>query len=105
MIATRITAEPTVVESILPAAAETADQVMARFGRFGGRYAPETLMTPLIELEAAWTRLRAEPGAQASVLLKSDWVKSFFQVEPSVGHRIDEIRRTRNNTKAATVTR
>ena len=24
------------------------------FGRFGGRFGPETLMAPLIELEQAW---------------------------------------------------
>ncbi|HEX9792991.1 MAG TPA: tryptophan synthase subunit beta [Planctomycetota bacterium] len=31
-----------------------------RFGRFGGMYAPETLMAPLLELEAAWLRLRED---------------------------------------------
>ncbi len=31
------------------------------FGRFGGRYAPETLMTPLLELEAAYREARGDP--------------------------------------------
>ncbi|MBI3299627.1 MAG: tryptophan synthase subunit beta [Elusimicrobia bacterium] len=43
-----------------------------RFGRFGGRYAPETLMGPLLELEAAYELFKAEPSFQAelSALLK-----------------------------------
>jgi tryptophan synthase beta chain len=32
------------------------------FGRFGGRYAPETLMTPLLELEAAYRAARRDPA-------------------------------------------
>ena len=32
-----------------------------RFGRFGGRYVPETLIPALDELEAAYTRLSADP--------------------------------------------
>ncbi|MGH7266441.1 MAG: tryptophan synthase subunit beta [Candidatus Rokuibacteriota bacterium] len=32
------------------------------FGRFGGRYAPETLMTPLMELEAAYRKASADPA-------------------------------------------
>ncbi len=32
------------------------------FGRFGGRYAPETLMTPLLELEAAYREARRDPA-------------------------------------------
>ncbi|OGR56609.1 MAG: tryptophan synthase subunit beta [Elusimicrobia bacterium GWA2_69_24] len=38
-----------------------------RFGRFGGRYAPETLMGPLLELEAAYLRLKGEPAFQAEL--------------------------------------
>src|SRR5258705_13704511 len=30
------------------------------FGKFGGMFAPETLMQPLLELEAAYERLRAD---------------------------------------------
>ena len=33
-----------------------------RFGRFGGRYVPETLIPALDELEAAYARLAADPG-------------------------------------------
>ncbi|MFN2431622.1 MAG: tryptophan synthase subunit beta [Gemmatimonadota bacterium] len=33
-----------------------------RFGRFGGRYVPETLVPALVELEAAWMRLRDDPA-------------------------------------------
>ena len=32
------------------------------FGRFGGRFAPETLMTPLAELEAAYAAALADPA-------------------------------------------
>jgi tryptophan synthase beta chain len=32
------------------------------FGPFGGRYAPETLMTPLLELEAAYREARRDPA-------------------------------------------
>ena len=35
------------------------------FGRFGGRFAPETLMTPLAELEAAYAAARKRPGVRA----------------------------------------
>lgn len=43
-----------------------------RFGRFGGRYAPETLMGPLMELEASWLRLKDEPAfaSELASLLK-----------------------------------
>jgi len=34
------------------------------FGRFGGRYAPETLMHPLEELEQAYSEARADPQFQ-----------------------------------------
>jgi tryptophan synthase beta chain len=32
-----------------------------RFGAFGGRFVPETLMAPLYELEAAWKEARRDP--------------------------------------------
>nr|WP_199322168.1 tryptophan synthase subunit beta [Leptolyngbya sp. FACHB-321] len=37
---------------------------MGRFGKFGGKYVPETLMPALFELEAAFQRYRAEPDFQ-----------------------------------------
>jgi len=37
------------------------------FGIFGGRYAPETLMTPLLELEAAYREARRDPAFRERV--------------------------------------
>jgi tryptophan synthase beta chain len=44
-----------------------------RFGAFGGRYAPETLMHPLEELEQAFLSARSDPAFQAELgnLLKT----------------------------------
>ena len=42
-------------------------RISARFGRFGGIYAPETLMAPLLELEQEWLRLRADDAFQAEL--------------------------------------
>ncbi|MER1998384.1 MAG: tryptophan synthase subunit beta, partial [Lysinibacillus sp.] len=33
-----------------------------RFGKFGGQFVPETLMTPLIELEAAYEQAKQDPA-------------------------------------------
>ncbi len=46
-----------------------ADRVDARgrFGRFGGRYVPETLIPALDELTEAWGRARADSGYRAEV--------------------------------------
>ena len=41
-----------------PAALPDAD---GHFGRFGGRFVPETLMAPLIELERAFRAARKDP--------------------------------------------
>ncbi|MBZ4394310.1 tryptophan synthase subunit beta [Myxococcus sp. MISCRS1] len=38
-----------------------------RFGRFGGRYVPETLVPALMELEEAYTAARADPTFDAEV--------------------------------------
>ena len=35
-----------------------------RFGRFGGLYVPETLMTPLLDLAAAYGQARRDPEFQ-----------------------------------------
>jgi tryptophan synthase beta chain len=37
------------------------------FGAFGGRYVPETLMTPLLELEAAYREARQDPAFRERV--------------------------------------
>ncbi|HXH66510.1 MAG TPA: tryptophan synthase subunit beta [Candidatus Limnocylindrales bacterium] len=39
--------------------------VPGRFGPYGGRYVPETLMVPLYELERAYELTKADPGFQA----------------------------------------
>ena len=38
-----------------------------RFGPYGGQYVPETLMPALMELEAAWVAVRADPGYRAEL--------------------------------------
>jgi len=40
---------------------ERGPDASGHFGRFGGRFAPETLMTPLAELEAAYRAAAADP--------------------------------------------
>jgi tryptophan synthase beta chain len=40
---------------------ERGPDASGHFGRFGGRFAPETLMTPLAELEAAYASASADP--------------------------------------------
>jgi tryptophan synthase beta chain len=40
----------------------SAPAVERRFGPYGGRYVPETLIPALDELEAAWLEARADPG-------------------------------------------
>jgi tryptophan synthase beta chain len=42
-----------------------ASEVGRRFGRYGGRYVPETLMPALSELEQAWSDARADPAWRA----------------------------------------
>jgi Tryptophan synthase alpha chain len=38
----------------------TLPDAQGHFGRFGGRFVPETLMAPLIELERAWTAAKRD---------------------------------------------
>jgi tryptophan synthase beta chain len=38
------------------------DEVPTRFGRYGGRYVPETLIAALDELTAAWSEARSDPA-------------------------------------------
>jgi tryptophan synthase beta chain len=42
-------------------AAATANQVAGRFGPYGGRYVPETLVAALDELDHAWAEAQADP--------------------------------------------
>jgi tryptophan synthase beta chain len=44
-----------------------AAQVPGRFGPYGGRYASETLMAALVELEAAYPRITATPAFRAEL--------------------------------------
>src|SRR5512140_1261100 len=41
---------------------KTGPDSRGRFGEFGGRYVPETLMQPLEELDQAWKHARRDPG-------------------------------------------
>src|SRR5207249_8756283 len=45
-----------------------------RFGPYGGRYVPETLMVPLFELERAYEVAKSDPAFQARF---SDLLKNF----------------------------
>lgn len=47
-----------------PSAPYALPDSRGRYGRFGGRYVPETLMHPLMELEAAYVRAQADPAFQ-----------------------------------------
>jgi tryptophan synthase beta chain len=50
-----------------------ATQTPGRFGPYGGRYVPETLMVPLFELERAYELAKSDPAFQAQLnsLLKN----------------------------------
>jgi tryptophan synthase beta chain len=52
----------------------TAEQQPGRFGRYGGRYVPETLIPALDELAAAWAEARVDPAYRAAVAADlRDW--------------------------------
>lgn len=53
-------------EQIKSEAKEMPDQ-FGRFGDFGGRYVPETLMNALIELEQSYEQVKDEPDFQAEL--------------------------------------
>ena len=48
-------------------AATPATAVPGRFGKYGGRYVPETLMAALLELEAAYAEAQADPAFHAEL--------------------------------------
>src|ERR1043166_140350 len=48
--------------------------VPGRFGPYGGRYVPETLMVPLLELERAYEAAKSEPAFQKRF---ADLLKNF----------------------------
>jgi tryptophan synthase beta chain len=59
-------------ETIDSTAATPAATVPGRFGAYGGRYVPETLMAALLELDAAYAEAQADPAfhAELDALLK-----------------------------------
>ena len=53
---------------VLEAPLETHDKtVPGRFGKYGGRYVPETLMAALLELDEAYATAQADPAFQAEL--------------------------------------
>lgn len=50
-----------------PVAPTNRPDALGRFGKFGGKYVPETLMPALAELEAAYQRYRQDPEFQAEL--------------------------------------
>jgi tryptophan synthase beta chain len=51
----------------VPSIARSVPDDRGRFGRFGGRYVPETLVPALEELLAAYAAARADPSFQAEL--------------------------------------
>jgi tryptophan synthase beta chain len=58
----------------MSSAAQTLPDARGRFGPYGGRYVPETLMAPLEELEAAYMAARADRAFQLEL---DDLLKNF----------------------------
>ncbi|QKQ76957.1 tryptophan synthase subunit beta [Nostoc sp. TCL240-02] len=50
-----------------PSSTAQIPDALGRFGRFGGKYVPETLMPALAELETAYQQYRNDPGFQAEL--------------------------------------
>jgi tryptophan synthase beta chain len=50
-----------------------------RFGRFGGTYAPETLMPAIEELRIAYVQARSDPAFQAEI----DWLAKHYVGRPT----------------------
>ncbi len=57
----------TVLEQVEERAAAETVTVPGRFGKYGGRYVPETLMAALLELEAAYAEAQADPAFHAEL--------------------------------------
>ncbi|MBM3462401.1 MAG: tryptophan synthase subunit beta [Armatimonadetes bacterium] len=56
------------------AATKSWPDASGKFGAFGGRFVPETLMTPLAELERVWGEARADDAFWAELMaLLHDW--------------------------------
>ena len=66
------------------------------FGRYGGRFVPETLMSPLEELEEAWTTARSDPA----FLKELDHYLRTYAGRPTPLYRADNLsRRLGGNTR------
>ncbi|MFQ5877614.1 MAG: tryptophan synthase subunit beta [Acidobacteriota bacterium] len=59
------------------------------FGRYGGRFVPETLMSPLRELEEAWRSCRRDPAFQKDL----DYYLSRYAGRPTPLYRADRLAR------------
>ena len=59
------------------------------FGRYGGRFVPETLMSPLQELEEAWTAARSDPA----FLKELDHYLRTYAGRPTPLYRADNLSR------------
>ncbi|MHC5724898.1 MAG: tryptophan synthase subunit beta, partial [Nostoc sp.] len=52
---------------LFPSSTAQVPDTLGRFGRFGGKYVPETLMPALTELETVYQQYRNDPGFQAEL--------------------------------------
>ena len=61
------------IEAMVRPAGVAANSTPGRFGAYGGRYVPETLMAALLELDAAYAEAQADPAFHAELdgLLKN----------------------------------
>jgi tryptophan synthase beta chain len=60
---------------------------LGRFGPYGGRYVPETLMSPLRELQEAWEVYRADPAFQSELA----YYLSRYAGRPTPLYRADNL--------------
>jgi tryptophan synthase beta chain len=58
-----------------------------RYGPYGGQYVPETLMTPLVELESAWNEARIDPEFQRELSKQ----RSTFIGRPTPLHEAERL--------------
>ena len=73
-----------------------------RFGNFGGRYVSETLMPPILELEAAYREAKADPRFLAEL----DDFFAHYVGRPSplyYAERLTEFAQEKNGGKAAKI--
>ena len=59
-----MTSAATMTPESLPHSPFDGPDAKGRFGQYGGRYVPETLMTPLLELEQEYARAQKDPEFQ-----------------------------------------